>query len=49
MSTPVTRKKHTTKQNISLVMRGRYQNVGIAKVKFKYTILKQFVSIMSKN
>jgi len=25
------KKKHTSKQNISLLMRGRYQNVGIAK------------------
>jgi len=47
MSTPVTRRKHISNQNISLLMR-RYQNVGMQST-IKYTILKSFVSIISKN
>ena len=48
MSTLVTRKKHATKHNISLV---RQEDIKMSALesKIKYTISKQSVSIMSKN
>jgi len=48
MSTPVTRKKTYHYAEYFTGKTGRYQNVGMQST-IKYTISKQFVSIMSKN
>jgi len=48
MSIPVTRKKHITEQNISLVREEDIKMLAL-RSKIKYTISIQFISIMSTN